>query len=282
MYLCKFGKMNDMRNVPFRSVVAAVLSAVMLLAFQSCKSQYELMLESHDIPAKYKMAFDLFDAGKYAKAAGMFESLKIAVGGTAQDDTVQYYTAYSHYCYGDMAAAEQAFESFINVYPRSPFADKARFMYLDCLYSSTYRYELDQTPTYKALAAIANYLIDYPDSEYAAQCHAMIDRLEERLDRKEYESAKLYYTIEDYKAAHYALKLVLKEDADNVYREDIMYYTVMSAYKYAVNSVAARQRDRYVTFTDDYFTFVSEFPDSKYRKELDGLAAKVQNILNKK
>ena len=86
-----------MKNVPFRSIVAVVLSAVMLLAFQSCKSQYELMLESHDVPAKYKMAFDLFDAGKYAKAAGMFESLKIAVGGTAQDDTVQYYTAYSHY-----------------------------------------------------------------------------------------------------------------------------------------------------------------------------------------
>ena len=129
--------------------------------------------------------------------------------------------------------------------------------------------------------AIANYLIDYPDNEYAAQCHAMIDRLEERLDRKEYESAKLYYTIEDYKAAHYALKLVLKEDADNVYREDIMYYTVMSAYKYALNSVVDKQRDRYVTFTDDYFTFVSEFPDSKYRKELDGLASKVQKILNK-
>ena len=84
MYLCKFGKMDDMRNVPFRSVVAVVLSAVMLLAFQSCKSQYELMLESHDVPAKYKMAFDLFDAGKYAKAAGMFESLKIAVGGTGR------------------------------------------------------------------------------------------------------------------------------------------------------------------------------------------------------
>ena len=282
MYLCKFGKMDNMKNVPFRSIVAVVLSAVMLLAFQSCKSQYELMLESHDIPAKYKMAFDLFDAGKYAKAASMFESLKIAVSGTAQDDTVQYYTAYSHYCYGDMAAAEQAFDSFIRIFPRSPFTDKARFMYLDCLYSSTYRYELDQTPTYRALAAINNYLIDYPENDYTAQCYAMIQDLEERLDRKEYESARLYYTIEDYKAAHYALKLVLKEDADNVYREDIMYYTVMSAYKYAFNSVADRQRDRYVTFTDDYFTFVSEFPDSKYRKELDGLAAKVQNILNKK
>lgn len=270
-----------MKTTFVRLALSAVSLILAVSAVQACKSQYEMMLESHDIPAKYKMAFDLFDAGKYSKAANMFENLKIAVSGTAQDDTVQYYAAYSHYCYGDMTAAEQAFESFIGNFPRSPFVDKARFMYLDCLYNSTYRYELDQTPTYKALAAINNYLIDYPINDYTAQCHAMIDDLEERLDRKEYESAKLYYTIEDYKAAHYALKLVLKEDADNVFREDIMYYTVMAAYKYAFNSVQAMQRERYVTFTDDYFTFVSEFPDSEYRKELDGLAAKVQKILNK-
>lgn len=270
-----------MKNILVKSVLctAALVAAFSLF---SCKSQYELMLEGHDIPAKYKMAFELFEAGKYSKSAAMFESLKIAVRGTDQDDTVQYYTAYSHYCYGDMSAAEQAFESFVGNFPRSPFVDKARFMYLDCLYQSTYRYELDQTPTYKALTKIAEYLIDYPDNEYSAQCRAMIDDLEERLDRKDFESAKLYYMIEDYKAAHYALKLVLKEDADNVYREDIMYYTVLSAYKYAANSVAGKQRDRFITFTDDYFTFVSEFPDSKYRKELDGIAAKVQNTINKK
>ncbi|HIZ87350.1 MAG TPA: outer membrane protein assembly factor BamD [Candidatus Coprenecus pullistercoris] len=269
------------KNVLGKSAAVLLSLAVMSLIL-SCKSQFELMLESHDVPAKYKTAFELLDAGKYSKAARMFESLKIAVRGTAQDDTVQYYTAYSHYRYGDMEAAEQAFDSYINNFPRSPFTDKARFMYLDCLYLGTYRYELDQTPTYRALAAINEYLIDYPDNEYAPNCHKMIADLEERLDRKEYESAKLYYTIEDYKAAHYALKLVLKDDADNVYREDIMYYTVMSAYKYALNSVPDKQRDRYVTFTDDYFTFVSEFPDSGYRKELDALASKVQKILNKK
>ncbi len=270
-----------MKNVVIR-IVSAVAAAVSAIGLVSCKSQYEMMLESHDIPAKYRMAFDLFDAGKYMKAANMFESLKIAVSGTAQDDTVQYYAAYSHYCYGDMVSAEQAFDSYISNFPRSPFVDKARFMYLDCLYESTYRYELDQNPTYKALAAINEYLIDYPENDYTAQCRAMIADLEERLDRKEYESARLYYTIEDYKAAHYALKLVLKEDADNIYREDIMYYTVMSAYKYAENSVQAKQRERYMVFTDDYFTFVTEFPESGYRKELDALAAKVQNILNKK
>ena len=269
-----------MKNV-FKNPALLLAASLAALMTMSCKTQYEIMLEGNDVPGKYRMAFELFDAGKYSKAASMFESLKIAVRGTLQDDTVQYYTAYSHYCFGDMIAAEQAFDSFISTFPRSPFVDKARFMYLDCLYQATYRYELDQTPTYKALAAITEYLIDYPKNDYTPQCHAMIEDLEERLDRKEYESAKLYYTIEDYKAAHYALKLVLKEDAGNIYREDIMYYAVMSAYKYAQNSVAAKQRDRYMVFTDEYFTFVTEFPESRYRKELDALASKVQNILNK-
>ena len=268
-----------MKNLAHRAVIAFSMAALLLSV--SCKTQYDLMLESTDVPAKYKMAFDLFDAGKYSKSASMFESLKIAVRGTLQEDTIEYYTAYSHYCFGDMTAAEQAFDSFISTFPRSPFSDKARFMYLDCLYQATYRYELDQNPTYKALAAINEYLIDYPVNDYTAQCHAMIDDLEERLDRKEYESAKLYYTIEDYKAAHYALKLVLKEDANNLYREDIMYYTAMAAYKYAFNSIPAKQRERYVTFTDDYFSFVSEYPESDYRKELDGLATKAQNYLSK-
>ena len=259
-------KMKNLSRVP-ALLIAAVLTVLMTA---SCKTQFEVMMESNDVPAKYQMAFDLFDAGKYAKSASMFESLKIAVDGTAQEDTVEYYTAYSHYCYGDMIAAEQAFDSFINVFPRSPFTDKARFMYLDCLYQATYRYELDQTPTYKALGAINEYLIDFPDNDYIPQCQAMIEDLEERLDRKDYEAAKLYYTIEDYKAAHYALKLVLKEDAANLYREDIMYYTALSAYKYAQNSVPEKQRERYMTFTDDYFSFVSEFPESVYRKELDG------------
>lgn len=269
-----------MKNV-FKNPALLLAASLAALMTMSCKTQYEIMLEGNDVPGKYRMAFELFDAGKYSKAASMFESLKIAVRGTLQDDTVQYYTAYSHYCFGDMIAAEQAFDSFISTFPRSPFVDKARFMYLDCLYQATYRYELDQTPTYKALAAITEYLIDYPKNDYTPQCHAMIEDLEERLDRKEYESAKLYYTIEDYKAAHYALKLVLKEDAGNIYREDIMYYTVLAAYKYALNSVPEKQRERYMTFTDDYFSFVSEFPESGYRKELDGLAARAQHFLNK-
>lgn len=269
-----------MKNL-IRISVSAIFSLVVILA-QSCKTQYDLMLESNDVAGKYKMAFELFEAKKYVKAASMFESLKLAVRGTAQDDTVQYYAAYSNFRYGDIVMAEQGFESFFNTFPRSPFTLKARFLYLDCLYRSTYRYELDQTPTYKALTEIAEFLSDYPDSEYTVLCERMVTVLEERLDKKEYESAKLYYMIEDYKAAQYALKQLLKENPSNIYRENILYYTAMASFQYAQNSVSDKQKDRFLTFQDDYLTFISEYPESKYRNQLDGLASKASKFVNKK
>ena len=85
--------------------------------------------------------------------------------------------------------------------------------------------------------------------------------------------------MEDYKAARVALKNVLKDNADNRYREEVLYYTAMAAYKYAFNSVASKQRERYLVFVDDYFNFISEYPESKYARELENLYQKVQKYL---
>lgn len=252
-----------------------------LIALSSCKSQYELAMNSNDVPLKYAMAFELFEQGKYSKAASMFESLQLATKGTTQDDTVQFYTGLSQYRFGDMSVAEQCFQSFIEVFPRSPFANQAKYLYLDCLYDQCYRYELDPTPTAKALTSIYEYISENSNSEYVEECRKMASDLEERLDKKAFEAAKLYYIIEDYKAARYALKNVLKDDADNIYREDIQYYTALAAYQYALNSIQEKQMERYMSFTDDYYSFVGEFPESKYRRELDGLFKKAQKVLKK-
>ena len=109
----------------------------------------------------------------------------------------------------------------------------------------------------------------------------MLDELGERLDRKAYENAKLYYKMEDYLASRVAFRNVLKDDAENIYREDILYYIAMSSYKYATMSVHEKQKERYLTFIDDYFNFVGELPDSHYRKELDEIYAKVQKTLGR-
>ena len=252
-----------------------------LLVTAGCKTEYDVLLQSGDNDAKYDAAFEYFNAGKYRKAATLFESMAFAYSGTARDDTVQYYWGLCNYMDGDYDTAETNFNTFITNYHGSPFTEDATFLRVKCLYDFTLRYELDQVPTNTAITAISEYIIDYPQNQHMEECLAMLNDLGERLDRKAYENAKLYYKMEDYLAAMTALRNVLKDDSENVYREDILYYTAMASYKYALNSVEARQKDRYLNFVDDYYNFIGEFPESSYRKELDTMYKRALNSLGR-
>jgi len=254
-----------------------VLTAI--VAMTSCKSQYEILLNSNDADAKYEAAFQYFNDRKFSKAASLFESLSVRTDGTERDDTVRYYWGLSNYRFKDYYTAETNFDQFITSYPRSPFTSEARYLRLDCLYRQTLRYELDQTPTYKAINAISEYILEFPSTTHMQECRDMLVELNDRLDKKAYESAKLYYKMEDYLASRVAFRNVLKEDAENIYREDILYYIAMSSYKYAHQSVPAKQKERYLSFVDDYLNFIGEIPESHYRKELDSVYQKAQKAL---
>jgi len=269
--------MNMLKST-YRFLAVAFLAIVSL---QSCKSQYELLLNSNDVDEKYAAAFEYFNNGKYTKAAQLFENLAVLTSNTDRDDTVQYYWGLSNYRFKDYYTAETNFLKLLTNYPRSPFANEAFFLRIDCLYRSTYRWELDQTPTYTAMAQISQYLIEDPNSTHAPICQRMLDDLAERLDRKAYENAKLYYKMEDYKASRVAFRNVLKEDADNRYREDILYYIAKSSFKYAQMSVESKQKERYMTFVDDYYNFIGELPESSYKKELDILYRRAQKALGR-
>lgn len=258
-----------------------LLVAVIGVASISCKSQYEIMLNSNDADAKYDAAFAYFNDGKYAKAASLFESLSVLTNGTERDDTVRYYWGLSNYKFKDYYTAETNFEKFIESYPRSPFSSDARYLRIDCLYRQTLRYELDQSPTYKAMNAISEYVLEYPDNTHMKECKEMLENLNERIDRKAYEAARLYYRMEDYLASRVAFRNVLKDDSENIYREDILYYIAMSSYKYAYLSIPSKQKERYLTFVDDYYNFIGELPQSHYRKELDAIYRKAQKALGR-
>ena len=259
-----------------------VLTLAALAGLAACKSQFETLMSSNDVDAKYKAAMDLFNEGKYLKAGQLFESMAILTDGTERDDTVLYYWGLSNYRYRDYYTAESNLTKFITKYPQSPFTEDARFLRLDCMYRSTLRWELDQTPTRNCLAGITEYVTEYPaDGPHLEACLEMIRDLKDRLDRKAFENARLYYKMEDYLAARVALRNVLKDNADNGYREDILYYTAMASYHYARMSVPAKQKDRYLTFVDDYLNFIGENPESKYRRELDAMYRRSQRALGR-
>lgn len=258
----------------FRIIAVLALSAAGIF---SCKSQYDVIMESSDVDAKYAAAMDYFNRGKYQKAAQLFESMSFLTTGTERDDTVQYYWGLSNYRFKDYYTAESNFAKFLESFPRSVFAEEAMFYRLDCLYRASDRYELDQTGTRTCLAAIDRFEKEHPgESAYTPALEAMKKDLNGRLDRKAYENALLYYKMEYYKSSQVALRNVLKDNSENIYREDILYYIAMSSYNYAKMSVPAKQKERYLVFIDDYLNFIGEFPDSRYRHELDVLYRRVR------
>jgi outer membrane protein assembly factor BamD len=79
-----------------------------------------------------------------------------------------------------------------------------------------------------------------------------------------------------------AFRNALKKYPDSHRREDIMYYIAMSAYKFADNSVASKQADRFMDMLDSYYSFVMEYPESKYREELDKAAEVAKRYIEKR
>ena len=263
----------------FKLLAAGVAAA---LAVWACKSQYEVLLASNDVDAKYEAAMNYFNTKKYARAATLFESMAMLTSGTSRDDTVQYYWGLSNYRNKDYYTAESNFARFAQNYPNSPFTPDAEFYRIDCLYRATYRWELDQAPTRACMTSIAQYMREHTgDYAHIQACQAMMTDLQERLDRKDFEAGRQYYMMEDYPAARVKLHNVLKTNSDNVYREDVLYYTAMASYHYARLSVQQKQKERYLTFVDDYLNFVGEYPESHYRNELDGLYRQVQTFLGR-
>ena len=92
--------------------IAAVILAASLTVI-ACKSQYEVLLASNDVDAKYKAAMEYFQNKKYQKAAQLFESMSILTNGTERDDTVQYYWGLSNYRFKDYYTAESNFARFV-------------------------------------------------------------------------------------------------------------------------------------------------------------------------
>lgn len=264
-----------------RIVKTLLFVLVASAAFQACSSKYDNLLMSNDVDAKYTAAFDYFNKGKFRKAANLFEALSVMTSGTERDDSVQFYWGLSNYKAKDYYTAEANFSKFVSNFPRSVFTEEARYMRVDCLYRSTLRYELDQVPTYTALSAMEEFVRDYPSSEWAGDVRVKAKVLNDRLDKKAFENARLYYKMEDYKASRVAFKNIIKTDAENIYREDILYYIAMSSYKYAYNSVPEKQKERYMDFMDDYLNFIGELPDSPYCKELNAMYLRAQRAIGK-
>ena len=78
------------------SLFCLVAGLLLLFGMAACRSEYDQILESNDVDAKYAAAFNYFNAGKYTRSSQLFESLSMLTNGTERHDTVLYYLGLSN------------------------------------------------------------------------------------------------------------------------------------------------------------------------------------------
>ncbi len=245
----------------------AVIFLITLL-FYSC-GEYEKLLKSGDIDKKYEKAMEYYEEGQYVRAATLFEQIKPRLKGTLKAEDVDYIHAKCYYEMKDYVMAGHYFSTFVRTYFNSPHAEEADFLSAYSYYKLTARPELDQTNTYNAINAFTLFKSKFSGSDRTDECNTLIKEMEETLVEKSYMEARLYFTLEKYKAAIVAIKNSINDYPDTKYREELLFLKLRSSYLLADNSIRELQQERYQNTVDEYYTFIDEFPDSKFKKEAE-------------
>lgn len=243
------------------------ISLIILLLVSSC-GEYEKLLKSTDYDLKKERAKEFYEAGEYVKATELFSQILPRYRATEEAEDLNIMNAKAYVGMKDYFSASSYFTGYLDMYPYGKHAEEATYMAAFCDYKISPRAELDQENTKKAIEGFNVFLNQYPSSARAEEVRSMLVELSERIVEKSYLSAKLYYDMRQYKAAVTALSNSIKTYSDSKYREEMMYLKLSSLYLYAYYSLEAKQRERYQLTLDDYYSFMEEFPKSKYMKDV--------------
>lgn len=253
---------------------------LIVLMFSSC-SEYQKALKSEDIATKFKLGTELYDAGKFGKANKLFAQIAPQYRGKPQAEKLMYMYSNSFYQMKDYYLAGYQFERFENQYPKSEKAEEALFLSAKSFYQLSPVYSKDQKETIAAIEKLQMFINKYPDSEYLPEANALIKELDYKLEKKDFEIAKLYNKIANFESADYeasikAFENFLLEYPGTSFREEAMYYQFDSAFRLGVNSVERKREERIRRAIKYYNAFHKAYPDSAHNSEVEKMNDELQ------
>jgi outer membrane protein assembly factor BamD len=251
---------------------------IILILVSSC-SEYQKLLKGTDSELKKTKAKEYYEAGKYIKSTELLSQILPRYRGTDEAEELNWINAQSFYAMKDYYMAGTYFKTFIEEFPFGKYAEEANLNAAMCDYMIAPRPELDQENTKNSIEGFNIFINKFPYSPKVEESKKLVKELEEKLVEKSYMSAKLYYEMKQYKAAVVALNNSMKEYTDTKYREEMMFLKLNSLLLYAENSMANKQKERYQATLDDYYSFMEEFPKSRYLKDINGIFQKTNKYL---
>ncbi|MEZ5070944.1 MAG: outer membrane protein assembly factor BamD [Bacteroidales bacterium] len=250
----------------FKNRASIGFAAILLLFFLSGCGEYEKLLKSRDYKLKWETGLKYYEDGEYGRAATLIDQVSNIYRGTTKADTVKYYQAKTYYAQKDYLMAGHYFNELSLTYPNSVFLEEADYMTAYCFYLQSPRPELDQDNTFKAITQLQMFMVRYPTLDKVSECQKLVLELTDKIGEKSYISAKLYFDLGYYKAAT-ALRNSLIDYPETSCREELMFMILKSSYLLADGSILSKKMERFQAALDEYYSFISEFPEGPHSRE---------------
>jgi len=251
-----------MKNSVFLFLLGIVLIS------SSCKTEYEKLRETGDIPALLKSAAQYFEDGEYLKAQGLYETVLGSIRGRVESEQAYYNYAYTQFYLERYSLAAFYFKDFSAKFLNSELKEEADFMQAFSNYRLSPTYRLDQTYSQKAIESFQLFVNTYPTSERVEECNRLIDQMRAKMQKKAYAEGELYFNLRNYESAVRSFENLLKDFPESADAEKVRYMVIRSLFLYADNSVVTKQPERFASVIDRMDKFNKKYPTTRFGKEL--------------
>src|SRR5512132_1219779 len=179
--------------------VALVLVGVALVAAGFGGSEQATTTMS--VEERFAHAKALFDDKDYLEAINEFTVITLQYQGSAHAADAQFYLGECRFQRGEYLLASFEYGIVKRNYPASPRVAEAQYKLALSYYMLSPRSSLDPQYTRKAIDEFQQFVEYYPSSPLVSDADAKIKELTNRMAKKQYETARLYTTMEYVKAA---------------------------------------------------------------------------------
>ena len=261
-------------------LISVSLFSFFLGTMFSC-SDYQKLLNSDNASEKYKQAEVFYNSGEYRKANRLLEQIIPKYRGKPQAQRIIFFFAESYFQIKSYNLAAYQYEKFVKSFPKSDRIQEASFKAAKSYYYQSPTFSLDQEETYTAIEKLQVFINLYPNSEYSSEANQMISELQVKLEKKDFEIAKQYYTIRDYRAAIKTNDNFIASFPGTKFREEALYTKFISLYEIALNSVIYKKEDRLKELQQQFNLILRYYPDSVFKEDLDDKMKKINSELEK-
>ena len=241
----------------------------------SCNDYQKLLNSPENEVDKYTAAEEYYENGEFRRANALIEQIIPSYRGKPQGERLVFFFANSFFETRSYYSAAIQFENFIKSYPNSQRIQEAYFMEAKSYSMLSPLYTLDQEDTFTGIDKLQVFINLYPNSEFTPEANQMISELQEKLEKKDFEIAKQYYTIRDYKASIKANENFIASFPGTKFREESLYTKFLSLYQIGINSIYSKKEQRLKKLQKEYDLTLKYYPETPF---LDDLNRKMNNV----